>query len=420
MGLLGALKTVVGRPFQATTWRELAYLLLGGAMSVVAFAEVVGMVTGSLVLLVTLVGVPLFLLKSAVERGLAGVERRRAAFLLREPVESRYRDASGAGFWHKVRVVAGDPQTWRDFAWLVLLAPVGFGFAVAAASLWGSAAYLLSLPLWWRSVPHAALPDLGPHWTADTWPRVALMASAGLGLAVATPWVCAALAHGQARLARALLRPSSRARADELERSRAAVVRRQELDRHRLERDLHDGVQARLVALALDLGMARDKLQGGDPGAAESLLEEAHAEAKGTLAELRELVRGVHPPILADRGLDAALSALAGRSPVPVRVDVTVGRVRPEVEAAAYFVVAEALANVAKHSNASMCSVRVDHVDGRVVVEVSDDGSGGARVGAGSGLAGLADRVEALDGGLRVASPTGGPTTVIAEIPCAS
>jgi signal transduction histidine kinase len=357
MALVGGIATVLRRPFRAATWRELAYLLLGGAMSVVAFAEVVAMVTGSLVLLVTLLGVPLFLLKSHLERVLAQVERRRAGFLLRETIEGRYRDATGGGFWHRVRVVAGDPQTWRDFLWLVLLAPVGFGFAVVAASLAGSAVYLLSLPLWWWSVPRSALPDVGPHWTVDTWPRVGVLAAAGLGLVFATPWVCAALAHGQARLARAVLRPGSRSRADELERSRAAVVRRQELDRHRLERDLHDGVQARLVALALDLGMARDKLQGGDADAAESLLADAHAEA---------------------------------------------------------------LANVAKHSHASVCAVRVGHVDGRVVVEVSDDGSGGARAGAGSGLSGLADRVGALDGSLRVASPPGGPTTVIAEIPCGS
>jgi len=389
-------------------------------MSAVAFAEVLATVIGSVVLLITLVGVPVFLLKSVVERALADVERRRAGFLLGGTIEGRYRDASGAGFWHRVRVVAGDPQTWRDFLWLVLLAPIGFGFAVAAASLWGSAVYLLSLPVWWWAVPHSALPDVGPSWTADTWPRIGLAAAAGLALLLVTSWICAALAHGQARLARALLRPSSRARVEELSRSRTAVLRRQELDRHRLERDLHDGVQARLVALALDLGMARDKLQSGDAGAAESLLAEAHAEAKDTLAELRELVRGVHPPILADRGLDAALSALAGRSPVPVRVEVNVGRVGPEIEAAAYFVVAEALANVAKHSDARVCSVRVDQADGRVVVEVSDDGSGGARVGAGSGLTGLADRVEALDGELHVASPPGGPTAVIAEIPCAS
>jgi signal transduction histidine kinase len=413
-------RALLTRPFRAVTWRELAYLLLGGAMSVVAFAEVVGLVTVGLTLLITLVGVPIFLLKAHLERWLAGIERRRAGFLLRERIEGRYRSTSGTGFWRRVRVVAADPQTWRDFLWLILLSPIGFGMALAAASLWAVPFYLLSLPLWWWAVPHSALPDFGESWTADTWPRVGLLFAGGLAAFFLVPWVCAAMARGQALLARALLRPSASARVGELERSRAAVVRTEEEHRRRLERDLHDGVQARLVALALYLGLARDKLEGGDAKAAEGLLAEAHAEAKDTLAELRELVRGVHPPILADRGLDAALSALAGRSPVPVRVAVDVGRLPAAVEGAAYFVVAEALANVAKHSDASECDVHVTRDDGLVVVEVHDDGSRGARVGAGSGLAGLADRVEALDGTFRVVSPAGGPTTVHAEIPCGS
>jgi signal transduction histidine kinase len=166
--------------------------------------------------------------------------------------------------------------------------------------------------------------------------------------------------------------------------------------------------------------MARDKLDGGDTDAARELVDEAHDEAKQTLATLRELVRGVHPAILADRGLDAALSALAARSPVPVEVDVEAARLPAEVESAAYFVVAEALANVAKHSGATHCDVRIRVRDGSVVVEISDDGVGGARMGAGSGLSGLADRVQALDGSLRVASPDGGPTVIVGEIPCAS
>ena len=166
--------------------------------------------------------------------------------------------------------------------------------------------------------------------------------------------------------------------------------------------------------------MARDKLAAGDEAAAGTLLDEAHEEAKSTLAELRELVRGVHPAILADRGLDAAVSALAARSPVPVAVDVEVDRLPAALESAAYFVVAEALANIAKHSKASRADVRVRRLDGRVVVEVADDGRGGARVGAGSGLLGLEDRVRALDGTLRIASPDGGPTVLVAELPCAS
>ena len=414
------MRAFLSRPFRLATWRELAYLLLGGLMGAIAFAEVLGMVIACAILLITLVGVVVFLLQAYLERGLAGVERRRAGFLLGEEIEGRYRDTAGMGTWRRVGIVAGDPQTWRDFLWLILLAPLGFGMAVAAASLWAVPLFFLSTPLWWWAAPTSALPDFGGHWTADSWPRIGLLFAGGLVAFFLVPWICAGLARSQALLARALLRPSASSRVGALERSRAAVVRTEEEDRRRLERDLHDGVQARLVALALDLGLARDKLERGDAAAAEGLLAEAHAEAKDTLVELRELVRGVHPPILADRGLDAALSALAGRSPVPVHVDVTVGRLPAAVEGAAYYVVAEALANVAKHSRASRCVVRVTGDDGQVVVEILDDGAGGARVGAGTGLTGLADRVEALDGTLRVASPAGGPTSILAEIPCGS
>jgi len=280
--------------------------------------------------------------------------------------------------------------------------------------------WAVSYPVWWWGPPDSWLPEWGNENRINTWAEVWIVFAAGLVLLVVTPWVVAVLARGQAELARLFLAPGDRARVRELERSRAAVVRTQEEERRRLERDLHDGVQARLVALALDLGMARDKLAGGDSSAAGELLDEAHEEAKATLAELRELVRGVHPAILADRGLDAAVSALAARSPVQVAVDVEVDRLPAALESAAYFVVAESLANVAKHSDATRADVRVRRLDGQVVVEVTDDGRGGARIGAGSGLIGLEDRVRALDGTLRIASPPGGPTVVIAELPCGS
>ena len=195
-------------------------------------------------------------------------------------------------------------------------------------------------------------------------------------------------------------------------------MRTQEEDRRRLERDLHDGVQARLVALALDLGMARDKLAGGDADAAGELLDEAHEEAKSTLAELRELVRGVHPASLADRGHDAAVSALAARSPVPGEVDGAVDRLPAALESAAYFVVAETRATVAKHSEATRADVRGRRLGGRLVVEVADDGSGGAAQLGGTGLRGLVDRVEAVGGTLAITS-TGAGTTLRAEFPLA-
>lgn len=238
--------------------------------------------------------------------------------------------------------------------------------------------------------------------------------------AVLTAWICAALAHGQARLARLLLAPGLHERVEELERTRAGAVVAQQDELERIERDLHDGAQARLVALAMDLGLAREKLDE-DPAAAAALVESAHDEAKVALAELRELVRGVHPVVLTDRGLDAAISALAARSPVPVSLDVDPGgRLSRELEAAAYFVVAESLANVAKHARAEHVWVRIARREGRLEVEVRDDGEGGVEIGAGTGIAGLERRVEALDGTLAVESPVGQGTLVRAEIPCAS
>jgi signal transduction histidine kinase len=206
---------------------------------------------------------------------------------------------------------------------------------------------------------------------------------------------------------------------EELTESRSRALAATLAERRRIERDLHDGAQQRLVSLAMELGMAREKM-ATDPDTARELLEEAHVEAKRALADIRDLVQGIHPALLSDRGLDAAISALASRSPLPVEVDVELdGRPSEVVETTAYFVVAESLANVAKHSGASEARVTVWRVpeDWLLVVEVVDDGRGGADPEVGTGLTGLADRLAALDGRLFVESPAGGPTHVRAELP---
>jgi signal transduction histidine kinase len=208
-------------------------------------------------------------------------------------------------------------------------------------------------------------------------------------------------------------------RIETLETSRAGAVDVQETELRRIERDLHDGAQARLVAVGMSLGMAEQKLET-DPEAVRELLAEARRGAGEALDELRDLARGIHPPILTDRGLEAAVAALTARSPVPVALSVDVsGRPPAAVETAAYFTVSESLANVIKHADAHRVEIRIEQADGLLVAEVVDDGEGGADT-SGRGLTGLRQRVEALDGRLRVTSPKGGPTTVRAELPCAS
>jgi signal transduction histidine kinase len=237
------------------------------------------------------------------------------------------------------------------------------------------------------------------------WPAWALL---GLGIAVAV-YAAGVVVHRQYQRAH---------RIGELEETRAGAVNVQETELRRIERDLHDGAQARLIALGMNIGMAEEKLRT-DPEGARALLAEARTGAREALEELRDLARGIHPPILTDRGLEAAIAALAGRSPVPVFLAVDVpARPEPAVETAAYFVVAEALANAIKYADATRIDITARSSDGLLVAEIVDDGRGGADP-AGDGLTGLHQRVAALDGALHLDSPEGGPTTVRVELPCA-
>jgi signal transduction histidine kinase len=241
----------------------------------------------------------------------------------------------------------------------------------------------------------------------------------GLAALVAAPPLARGVAAVQVAMARLLLEPGASerltARVDTLEQTRAGMVAAADAERRRIERDLHDGAQQRLVALALTLGRAKVT---EDPNVSKRLLDEAHGEAKEALVELRNLARGIHPAVLTDRGLDAAVSALAARCPVPVAVDVDLPRrAGPAIEAIAYFVVAEALTNVAKHSGANRAWLTVGLEGADLVVEVLDDGHGGADP-RGTGLTGLRDRVRAVDGTLALTSPPGGGTTLRVELPC--
>jgi signal transduction histidine kinase len=250
------------------------------------------------------------------------------------------------------------------------------------------------------------------------------------GLLLAAPWLARQVTRADAAAARALLGPGRSEelaqRVESLARSRADLVAAADAERRRIERDLHDGAQQRLVSLAMNLGMARERFADA-PEPVRRAIADAHDEAVLALSELREFIRGLHPAVLNDRGLDAALSGLAARAPLPVRLRVDVSRpASPSVEAVAYFIVSEALTNVAKHAQATQAEVTVTR-DGDVLrIAVTDDGSGGAApaegddAGAGTGLRGLGQRAAAVDGTLTIDSPPGGPTVIAAELPCES
>ena len=207
-------------------------------------------------------------------------------------------------------------------------------------------------------------------------------------------------------------------RVEHLTQTRAGAVDAADAERRRLERDLHDGTQQRLVSLAMNLGMARAQAVTADD--AHQAIADAHEEAKAALTELRNLIRGLHPAVLEDRGLDAALSGVVARMPIPVRLTVDLPRrPSPVVEAVAYFMVSEALANIAKHAQASQAEVFVHRANDRLHVIVSDDGVGGADPALGTGLAGLAKRASSVDGTFEIASPPGGPTLLTVDLPCA-
>lgn len=291
---------------------------------------------------------------------------------------------------------------------------LAWAFGVAAASVYG---WFWLLPAGTRT----------PGWTGD----YDLITVCGALALLTTPSLAALVARLDAFAAAALLGPN---RARELERrvedlaeSRAGVLDAADLERRRIERDLHDGAQQRLVALAMNLGIARATLTDLPPEV-KAVIDEAHREAKEAIEELNNLVRGLHPAVLEDRGLDAALSGIAARAPFPVELTVDMGtRPGATVEAVAYFVVSEALANVAKHARAHRCSVRVARTAppggaGRrgdlLRVTVTDDGVGGADPARGTGLVGLRKRVGSVDGTILIDSPLGGPTVITVELPC--
>ncbi|MFF9112825.1 sensor histidine kinase [Streptomyces sp. NPDC014805] len=417
---------VLRAPFEARSWHEFGYVLLGLPIGITLFVFAVTMISLGAGLLVTFLGIPVLAAALAGCRGFGALERARARGLLGldvadpEPLRVRKRSLMG---W--IGAVLKSGSSWRHVLYALLQFPWAvFSFAVAVA-FWAYGWAMLTYPLWFWVFPMYAgqgglqlYGDEHHRIYLDNPFEITVTVLVGAVFTMAAPWIVRALTAVDRLMVAGLLGPSRLgARVVELESDRGVVVDTAAADLRRIERDLHDGAQARLVNLAMDLGLAKEKLRE-DPRAAARMVDEAHGEVKTALQELRDLARGIHPAVLTDRGLDAALSAVASRCPVPVRVEVDLpSRPAPAIEGIAYFTVSELLQNVGKHSGARSATVDVWRADDRLMLQVMDDGVGGAAPGAGTGLRGLTERLSAVDGILAVDSPAGGPTRITAELP---
>jgi signal transduction histidine kinase len=395
-------------------WRAAGYLVTGvlaGAPLCVGLL-VLGVVGAALT--PVLVGLPLLALLALTGVPVGALERRRLRLLDPAPVTDPHRtpDEPGLAAWAGLRFT--EQATWRELAYAVLLAyllwPLDLLVLAAAIGIPGA---LAGAPV--QLALSGGDTRIAKLWLIESYGQAVLCAAAGLVLLLVLLWPLALYARARAALARLLLAPrEAERRLAEVTKSRARLVAAFEAERRRIERDLHDGAQQRLVALSMTLGLARLDA----PPELAARLTAAHQETDQVLGELRELIHGIHPQVLADYGLGDALADAADRSAVPVEVDVRLPRLAESVESAAYFAVREALANVGRHSGAGRAWISGRHGDGRLRIEVRDDGRGGADPGRGSGLTGLADRLAVLDGTLAVDSPPGGPTVLRMEIPC--
>ncbi|MFH8931523.1 sensor histidine kinase [Streptomyces pristinaespiralis] len=365
--------------FDRHTWKEIAHLLANLPTALLGFVYVTVTISVGAGLSVTVVGLPLLALVLMGARGIGRAERARARALLGVRIDEPSPlpgPARGEGVFASVWSRLKDPVAWRSVLYSFIRLPWGvLTFTVMVVGL-----FVL-------------------------WPVL--------------PFIARGLTNADRAMVRGLLSPSDELerRIAELESDRGVVVDTAAADLRRIERDLHDGAQARLVALAMGLGLAKEKLLE-DPDAAAAMVDEAHGEVKLALRELRDLARGIHPAVLTDRGLDAALSSVASRCTAPVTVTVNLDeRPAAAIEGIAYFTVSELLQNVSKHARATRASVDVWRSGDRLLLQVMDDGKGGARLDGGTGMAGLAERLGAVDGLFVLDSPPGGPTTVTAELP---
>jgi signal transduction histidine kinase len=427
MGQSGRVPRLLKPLFMQRSYAELLYVALGLPLGIAGFVFVVTALSISVSLMITVIGFPLLAFSLVLARQFGAVERGLGRGLLGVEVETPRRQPRTKGLLSFLT----DRVGWRAMTFLALRFPVAIIDFTVTTAVWSYGLAGTTYWFWRQFLPSQNDSDgvahrgasFGSNYFIDTPVRIVGFTILGVLILVAAPWVVHGVVTLDRLLVRGLLGPTTAAeRVRELETTRSMAVEDSAASLRRIERDLHDGAQARLVALAMSLGLAKEELDGEDPAAlarARQLVDSAHREAKGTIVDLRDLARGIHPPAL-DNGLTDALATLTARCPIPVTLHVALEeRPSPAVESIVYFCTAELLTNVVKHSGARHASVNVVRGEHRLVLRVEDDGAGGAqlrRAGC-SGLVGLSDRVATVDGTLEIVSPDGGPTTMSIEIP---
>jgi len=425
---------VVGAPLTRRTRRELLYCLFGGLAGVAGFVVTLVLLTSgfsvSASVIGTVVGLLLITVGLRVSRRLGSLHRRLLRRFLGDPVEAPPRFEPGTGVLGRLDRRLRDRAAWRGVWYSLIKLPVA-AVQLYAVTLTVFGLVDITYPVDWllfRNHPAGTslsplvavvpLPFVGSI-SVSSWLATYLAALAGALCVVIAAWLAHGVSAADHALARSLLGPNTMAeRVSELERTRTLAVEDSAAALRRVERDLHDGAQMRLAALAMNLGMAREKLEDPDSETVKELIDAAHRNAVDALADLRDLARGIHPPVL-DSGLASALASLATSSAIPASVTADIAtRPAPAIETIAYFCAAELIANATKHSYANEIKININTERGDVLrLVVSDDGVGGANLSRGSGLTGLVQRVSTVDGRLDVSSPGGGPTTVTVELP---